>query len=114
MLELTRYLILISLLMITAFVFIYMRYHADYRDGLFYKTKDLLLYGYLKACITWEYGKHYTHILMKSIFTNYHAEDEHMKEIQRKTAEIQQVKEHMNLSEKRVHNHSGYNLKILK
>lgn len=114
MLEAIRYLILFTLLTVSVVLFFYLRDHADYRDGLIYKMKDLLLYGYLKAGITWEYGKHYAQILISSIFTGYHTGDEHMKEIQKKAARIQQVQEHMNLSQRKCHGHSAYNLKILK
>ena len=114
MLNFTRIIFIFGLLAATCFIFTYMKDNTTYHEGPLQKAKNLLLYGYLKACITWEFGKHYISLALSSIFSSYHAGEDHMKEIEQRQHQMLQLKNHMNISSNCCNEKGSYNLKILK
>ncbi len=114
MLEYALTVFTLSLLLVTCSVFFYMRSYLDHQNRFFSKIGNLLLYGYLKLCITWEYGKQYVSLTLRSIFTSYHMGDDHIKEIEQKQQELLQVKNSIHHSLQNHKKNATYNLKILK
>lgn len=114
MLEYALTIFALSLLLVTCVVCFYMRSYMDHQNNIFSKFGNLLLYGYLKLCITWEYGKRYVSLTLQSIFTGYHVGDHHMKEIEQKQRELLQVKNSIRHSFQNHKKNANYNLKILK
>lgn len=88
--------------------------HADYRDGLLYRTGTLLLYGYLKTCITIETGKNAFHLKMKSLFSCYPLDCDTSKELQQKEQHMESLKKQLQAYQNKGSKKTDYNLKILK
>lgn len=88
--------------------------HADYRDGLLYRTGTLLLYGYLKTCITIETGKNAFHLKMKSLFSGYPLDGSASKSLQQKKLHMENLKKQLQTSQSMGSKKTDYNLKILK
>lgn len=98
MLEIVRtFLLTFCLLLILLFMIQYEKSLTDYRQGPFHRAGNLLLYVYLKTCLTMAYGRKYIKLKMKNIFCNYHPEDDHLKEISRRKEQIDQLHRQMTL-----------------
>lgn len=114
MLETTRTLILlICITAFTIYVIHYLSLHADYRNGLLHKAGNLLLYGYLKACINITSATGAFHEKMKSIFTGYPFGAHTQTTLHQKKQHIQHLKTQITNSQS-TYNKTHYNLKILK
>lgn len=106
--------IFLCITLFTIAVILYLRTHADYRNGLIHKAGNLLLYGYLKLYLTIHRGTSAFHTHMKSIFAHYPFGNENTADLHQKKQHLLSLKHQLGRTPQDYTKASRYNLKILK
>lgn len=91
----------------------YMGLHTNYRDGLFHKIYNRLLYLGLKAHVRLILGEEYLHRKLEFIFGTYEPENSRTEAILRKQQTMSQLQKQMKGNSKGHYGRDVYNLKIL-